>query len=267
MIVYADALSQDAGPIRYAYEPYRIAPGRPTMLAGCGGSRKTWLAQMILLRKAAGGHECSKGKAMHLDFEQGQRTTATRYQRLAKASGVDLAKVGKSLGYQFSPTAFRHIKDDVEKARDTLCFLVEGWDLVMVDPLKACCPWIDENSAQARDPLDLMTYASEKTGAAFLVLDHSGKPQDGRGLRFAVRGSSAKVDACQVVYVATCDSPDDPTQVTCIKENLSGDFVRPFRFVVEDVAKDGDAKWGAMITEPKMQVPKQAAPRSYQEEF
>lgn len=217
-------------------------------MAGYGSSRKTWLLQMVLLSVAA-GRRCRAGRAMHLDWEQGRRVTFERYQRLAKAASVVLGDLGDNLAYDMAPGVFHRLHEGTAASVEALCKLVDGYTLVGLDPLKALCGGIDENSSDARLPLDVMSQVSERTGCAFMVLDHAGKPQEGRSRRHAIRGSSSKFDACQVVYVATAEK-GEPTLVTCEKESVTGSFPKEFTFTVDDVEHRGDPRWGARLVHP-----------------
>ena len=65
-------------PIPWLVQALRLAPGAPVVLAGYGFSGKTLLAQEIALCVASGKpvfglFTCRMGRALHLDFEQGQR--------------------------------------------------------------------------------------------------------------------------------------------------------------------------------------------------
>lgn len=240
LTVYAGDLAQPLGPIPWLVEELCIASGRPTVFVGEGGSRKSWLAMALALSVAGDrqllGFRVRSGRALHLDYEQGRRMTAERYQALALGLGLELASLDKRLAYRWRPMSWRG-----SKVLDTLCWHVEGFDLVVVDPLRACLAGVDENSMAASAPLDLATEASERTGATFVFVDHAGKPKlddhgaAARSRKHSNRGHSSKLDASQTLIVLSA-AKGEPTLVTCERNQLSGRLFDDFEF---NISSDG----------------------------
>jgi hypothetical protein len=73
--------------------------GPPHLMAGYGYSGKTLALQSMALSLAAarnvwGFYPCpDRRQVVHVDFEQGERLTRIRYQRLARAMDLDLTPV------------------------------------------------------------------------------------------------------------------------------------------------------------------------------
>jgi hypothetical protein len=92
---------------------------------------------------------------------------------------------------------------------------------------------------------------SEKTGAAFLVLHHAGKPKDGHSdARTIARGSSAIFDACGCVLVVTPGKgKDEPRKVSQVKQpaEAEGGALDDFSLVVEDVAMGANPTAGVRV--------------------
>ena len=190
-------------PATWVSQELQIGPGRPDLLAGYGSSGKTIAAQSLALSVAAGlpiwgRFNATRGRVVHVDLEQGWQATARRYQRLAM--GLDLLgpEVEQNLLLACLPTLY--LTDD--KALNEYERVADSSVLVVIDSLRAACPGLDENDSRIRIRIDSLTRISERTGAAFLLLHHAGKPKEGHAdQRTVARGSSAIFDACGAVFV------------------------------------------------------------------
>jgi hypothetical protein len=90
--------------------------------------------------------------------------------------------------------------------------------LVIVDNLSAAMRGMQENTADARQPLDMLTRISRRTGAVFLVLHHTTKPgQNAAKGRAAIRGSSALFDAAAGAFILEFDEVGKCLHVKCEK--------------------------------------------------
>jgi hypothetical protein len=244
--IFAELFAQ-----RWGVQGLQIGPGRPTLIAGYGASAKTLSAQSLALAKASGRlvwnrYECDPGVVLHIDYEQGHYGTAKRYQRLAKGHGISLDELGNRLRYAALPSVML----DGTAALDALLRACDGVELVIVDSLKASSPGLDENDAKIRTVLDRMNYVSDRTGAAFVLLHHAGKPREGHSTdsRTLARGHSAIFDAAGCVYNLVAGATGgDPKSVTQAKmpAEAEGAPIEPFELVVEDVVI-GDAPSGGV---------------------
>lgn len=89
-----------------------------------------------------------------------------------------------------------------KKALDEYARVADGAKVVLIDSLRVAVSGCDENDSRIRDHLDELTRISEKTGAAFMLLHHAGKPKEGHAdQRTIARGSSAIFDAAGAVYI------------------------------------------------------------------
>jgi AAA domain len=247
------------GPIPWVCQGLRIAKGGAILLAGYGFSGKTMIAQDIALsmasgRPAFGVHEIVQGRVLHLDYEQGSYLTMERYQRLARGRGISLADVGDRLCY----AEFPKTKLDSPNALDVLVQTMEGFDLVIVDSLRAAAPDMEENSSAARGPIDLLVEASGATSTrpVPLVIDHARKPSDTNrgGAEMSIRGSGAKFDASTGVFVLFGDDEENednaergPTLVKHRKERWRGKRLAEFGIRIVDVEIDGVADAGLRV--------------------
>lgn len=237
-------------PVPWICEPLGFAPGAVSLVAGYGYSRKTMALQSLGLSVAAGKpvwglYSARRGPFVHLDYEQGRRLTQERYQRLARGMGFELGDL--------PPGALRvgcmpRLYLDAKETFDDLVRLVEGAAVVLVDSLRAAFPHADENSSEVRSYLDVLSRVSERTGAAFVVIHHARKPQQGNdsGATFAIRGSSALFDACQSVYVFMGEK-NTPTTVHHQKDRIRGACLEDFGLDGEDVPGANDPRWGLRV--------------------
>ena len=226
-----------------------MAPGAPVLIAGYGFSGKTLAAQDLALAVAAGTMAWGKfpvrsGKVLHLDYEQGAHLTRSRYQRLAAAAGINARDLGERL--VLAPMPAWYLDGD---AADELRRLAEDCALVIIDSFRAACPRTDENSSDARVPLDRLTRISEDSGATFLVLHHARKPSQNAtgGSRMSIRGSGALFDACGSVLVFSAEK-DQPTALEHSKARISGRPHEDQQLWIEDVALGGDPTAGLRIS-------------------
>ena len=233
-----------------------IGSGACVLVAGDPYAAKTMSLQSAALSVAAGRplwgtrHVNGRGGVAHLDFEQGQRLTRERYQRLARSMGVDLAALGSDL--LLVPFPPRLTEEGMERE---LVRVLRGRALAIVDSLRACAPELDENSSAVRGVLDMLGSVSDKTGCVVLVVHHTRKPSqaDMGGARASIRGSGAIFDACSSVLVFT-SAKGEPTTVSHEKARASGILADDFRLSVEDVEGAGDdgrpdARWGVRVVE------------------
>lgn len=243
-------LAKPLPPQSFLVRALGIGPGAPTCVAGYGFAKKTLAMQSLLLdiatgKPAFGVYECKSGRALHLDFEQGLRITQERYQRLARARGIDLLELAAEdrLRLAVHPSVYLTATD----AEDVLTRTIRGFDVVLIDSLKAATA-ADENSSEIRQPVDVLGRVSEKTGATIILIHHARKPKvdDPKGGRYAMRGSSALYDAMASVFVFE-GSKTGPTRVLHEKCRNVGVTVDDFGLVVEDVAIDGNPRAGLRV--------------------
>ncbi|ABC81657.1 hypothetical protein Adeh_1886 [Anaeromyxobacter dehalogenans 2CP-C] len=236
-------------PVNWLCEALDMAPGAPILFAGYGFSGKTVSAQDLALSVAVGAPAWGRfpvrqGRVLHVDYEQGSHLTRLRYQRLARARGIDPRALDERL--VLAPLPSWYLDSD---SGDVLARLCEGFDLVIVDSFRAACPHTDENASDSRIPLDRLGRMSEKTGVAPVVVHHARKPaRDAQGgARMSVRGSGALYDACGSVLVFAAEK-GEPTTVAHEKARISGRPHADFQLWIEDVEIDGDPAAGLRVS-------------------
>jgi hypothetical protein len=238
--------------VDYLVHGIGITQGPPALIAGYGFSGKTaavqqlaidlaredhagdWMNKRPVWGKFIGSRRC---RVLHLDYEQGQNLTRRRYQRIARAQGIDAEALRGYLRLVPFPTWYTNTPAGFA----TLEKVIEGFDLVIVDSYRASNPGMDENSSEAREPLDASARLSEKHGCAFLFIHHARKPSHDKpgGAKMAIRGSGAIFDGSASVLVFESEDKLGPKLVTHEKEKTSGVTLDDFALVIEDTEGDG----------------------------
>lgn len=245
-------LFQALSPVQWISSALQLCPGRPAMIAGYGSSAKTLTVQALALAVASGSRAfdffpTAKGLVRHLDYEQGWRATARRYQRLALGHNISIEELEGRLEVAVLPSVYLDSADAVD-AYSRAC---EGAQLVIIDAMRGATPSSDENDSGVRICMDNLTRVSERTGTAFLVLHHAGKPNDGHADKRTVpRGSSAIFDACGCVLVLEAGkTPNDPRRVSQVKPpaEAEGRAIDPFDLEVVDFTWDGNPTAGVRV--------------------
>jgi len=246
----AKQLAKPLPELDYLIPDLGIASGAPVLFAGYGYSGKTVSLQSMALSIASdlpvwGIYGAKRGRVLHLDFEQGQRVTSDRYQRLARGMGFELAELGDRLKVAVNPEVYLQDAD----ALDVYKRLFEGYDLVLLDSLRAAAPKADENSSEVRRYIDLANRAAEPHGAVVAIVHHARKPKadDPEGAKFKVRGSSALYDACGSLFIYE-GAKDSPTRVSHEKCRNRGITIGDFGFRVEDVRLGDDPRAALRVT-------------------
>jgi hypothetical protein len=236
-------------PVQWLCQALDMAPGPPTLVAGYGFSGKTVALQDFALAVASGTQAWGMfpvrtGRVLHLDYEQGAHLTRLRYQRLARARGIQPADLGDRLAVAVMPQW--GLDNDTH---DELSLLADGFDVLIVDSFRAASPHTDENSSEARIPLDRLTRISEALGVTPIVVHHARKPSQNAqgGARMAVRGSGALYDACGSVLVFGGEK-GEPVTVAHEKARITGRTHPDFRLWIEDVEVDGNPTAGLRVS-------------------
>ena len=125
----------------------------------------------------------------------------------------------------------------------------EGYDLVILDSLRAGAPSVEENDSKVRRVLDVTTRVSEVHECVFIVIHHARKPNGSSagGAKMAIRGSGALFDACESVFVFEADK-GKPTRVTHEKARTTGIPADDFELVIEDVEEQDDPRSGLRVS-------------------
>lgn len=248
-LLYGEDLDGDLPPVDYFVQELGLVAGggAPHMIAGYGFSGKTMAVQAMALAFASGTGlwgfwKVAQRNVVHVDMEQGRNLTQRRYKRLAKALGLDLKALGKAIAVSVMPRLSL-----TEAHRAEWKALMVGRGLLIIDSFKASTAGQDENSSEARIPLDMLGSLSEETGCRALVIHHSRKTQEGvpSGTQ-SVRGSSAIFDACDCVYVFS-SAKGEPIKVECVKARTHGEQIEDSALRIEDVAEGENKKWGVRV--------------------
>jgi hypothetical protein len=245
-VLDADDIFAELPPIPWVVEGLEIAPGPVTMIAGYGYSKKTLSAQALAIAVAGGlpvwdRWSSRQGKVVHVDYEQGARLTRERYQRLARGMQLEASQLRGQIEVVSLPGTYL----DSANAEAVFSRQLDGATLAIVDSYRAAAPTIDENSSEARMPLDMLGRVSERTGCAVIVIHHARKPQPlaGGGKKHGIRGTGALFDACQSIFVLGAEDGNDPSLATHEKARITGKLVDDFALRAVDL----DGRWGLQI--------------------
>ncbi len=249
--VSGNALAQAMDPTPWVCEALAIAPGPVTIVGGAGFGGKTISMQSLLLSVATGrslwGHfPIRKGVVKHFDFEQGLRLTQRRYQRLARALGIDLRELEGALHLCSLPES----RLDKPYAFRQLAWMLQGVTVAIIDAFRGAFPDAQENDSGVRSFLDMLSKVSEITGCTIIVIAHSRKlSAEGDDVRSSLRGSGALYDAAQGVWMLD-GQRNRPTRVNHTKERVEGDLKETFGLTITDVPDpclEGGPKWGLSV--------------------
>lgn len=244
-----DELAKPLPPLKWVCEGLRLACGALAIVGGYGYSRKTLYAHEVALSVATGSaalgvYRVRRAPVLLIDFEQGHRITRDRLQRMARAKGVNLAEADLHV------VTFPDFKLTDKDARDVLRRLLEETraGFVVVDSLKASTSGIDENAAEIREPIDVLSQEIKRVDGAGILLHHAKKPGEGKmAARYSLRGSSAIFDAAEGIFVFGGEKGAHTT-VEHEKDRLIGTELDDFGINSVDVTgPDGDPRWGLKV--------------------
>ncbi len=231
----------------------KIAPGAVTLIGGSGFGGKTVSMQSLAMSVASGlplwgQFKIAKGRAIHLDYEQGLPLTKRRYQRIARSMDLQWKNLADSnaIGLTCLPNGSLSDRDALEHVT-RIC---SGAVVCIVDSFRAAFPAAKENDSEAAAYLHMLSRASDKTGCAMLVIMHTRKAGEDKDLRNSLRGSAALYDASQSVFMLNGEQAK-PTQVHHLKERLEGELTEMFGLTVSDVPHawdPNDRKWGLKVS-------------------
>jgi hypothetical protein len=237
-------------PVNYLIAPLDLCAGAPALVAGYGFSGKTVALQSAAVSIAAGQRvwgtfAARQGRVLHLDYEQGARLTRERYQRIAAAMMLTPDEIQGRLELVSLPQVYL----DSPASEGFLTERVRGFDLVIVDSLRASGPTLEENDSAVRALLDMLNRVSERTGCCFVVVHHARKPSkdSAGGARMAIRGSGAIYDACSSVLILEAEK-GQPTRCMHEKARTSGVCADDFVLRIEDQEVDGNPRGGLLVT-------------------
>lgn len=252
-LVPKGALAAPLPAIPWVVPELYIAPGRPTMISGYGYSGKTVAVQDMMISVSMGIPVWGRyrvqrpGRCLHIDHEQGRRATLLRYQRLARARGVDLDALDQVLDIAVLPRSFRLSRPDAEDVLERAC---EGVVLCAIDSLHASTPGVDEIDAGISDHVSKLLSVSDRTGTAFVLVHHDGKGGKDKDAKERTRGSSAIYAACGTVLSMRGEVDESGAttvriEMTKTGAEAAGAALQPFALRIDDVlSEEGQERWG-----------------------
>ena len=256
-------------PVKWTIEELGITYGAVTIIGGAGGGGKTMALQAMLVAIASGRpvwgqFPVQQGRGVHIDYEQGDRITATRYQRIANAMGVELLDLPRD-SFALATLPRFSMKAD-QATEDTIARVCTDARVAVIDAFRGAFPEARENDSDVRKHLDMLQHASERTGCAIIVIAHSRKiTEKDNDPRSSLRGSSALYDAAQTVYMLDGEN-GRPTRVHNTKDRvvggIDGKLRETFGIKVRDVSgvnrdNELDRRWGldvSYVSTPDLQA-------------
>jgi hypothetical protein len=248
-----DDIFADSEPIDLVIPDLDIGVGRPTGFVGLGNSKKTVAAMQMALdvsqgRPVWGRFPVNRArKVLYLDYESGP-ITREKMRRMAKHRKLKGADLRGKLEVCIEPHTYLDsagASEELErKIRDG------GFELCIVDSLCQCNPFVDENTAQASEPLKLMKHISVRTGCAFVVLHHARKPQDGAkaGDQNMIRGHSSIFNTMgSVLLFRAGEDKNGPSIVRHDRAYNTGRTIEDFALEVKDTW-NGESEQGLEVS-------------------
>lgn len=162
-----------------------VAPGRPTILAGYGATKKTLTLEALLLSAASGrdlfgfGEGAVKqGRAVYYSAEQDGIESLRRLEGLALGAGLTSDEFWRLIDdktlivvafpqLNFTPSRIVAFKKELSQ--------LKGFVLCGIDSLVAMTPGLDENKDEVSQGLRELADVSATTGCAFVVTAHTTK--------------------------------------------------------------------------------------------
>lgn len=210
----------------------KIPGGMLSLIAGLGGLGKSfWTIYMTAVITNgwdwADGSPCEKGSVL---FFYGEEGIADTYKRRFRGNGVDQSKVVFLNGAEWIDEDNERSERDVtldmvdvieQSIKDTAEATGLPVKMVVIDPIANYWGGIKENSnAEVRAVLKPLQHLAERTGTAFVLIQHTGKG-DKEHAQQRVLGSTGIVAACRSVWGVYAD-PDEkgkrifaPVKVNC----------------------------------------------------
>jgi hypothetical protein len=229
-----------------------LAPGRISLLNGYANAGKTVVAMSISLAVASGSSvwgvyaPAKTGKVLHLNGEIGSYLARERYQRLAKGHGIDLDALIASGNLALSNYPTCRLDDDEFETQ--LALACSGYQLVIIDSLRAFAGALDENAKEIGVALFKLARVSDATGVTILVLHHNRKTDDKNqgSVKEAIAGSSSIFGGSECAFVMEQKVKAGPIIVYHERSPI-GRTLEDFGLLIEDVEKDGDRRWGLRV--------------------
>lgn len=249
-----EQLCSPVGAVPWLCRELRLAPGLPTMVAGYGYSGKTLALQSLALSVASGKFlwelfSVKRGRVVHFDYDQGQRTTIQRYQRLAFAMGIDLADIHANdmLHVVTMPRTFLTARNTEEMLTAGLA----GASLAIIDSFTSGFPGTDENDKRSAELLYMLGRVSEATGCVIIIIHHASKTDPnakGKDIerKLLLRGSGALFGACAVVWFLL-GRRGEPCEWTCEKERHEGSDAEGFSVAFDNVSDGKNDRAGVRV--------------------
>lgn len=253
-VVWAAALAAPLQPIEWLCEALALAKGTFALVAGSAFSGKSLMLADLALSVATGSRvfgtfSATQGRVLWLDFDgQGLRTSSERFQRLARARGVDLAELGQALGYAWMPS----IKLDSHAAVEEFTRLLQGVSLCIIDSWRGAATGTDEASrAEVQRVGEAILRIVQATGCTIVLVDHTVKPPvDGKNTRSKmhdVHGSTAKSELPPVIWSMSPGKEPLTATMTNTKNRVEGKTKDPISLRFADVGRGDERRWGLSV--------------------
>jgi hypothetical protein len=235
-LVSSAELASRSTVVDWLVEGLDFAPGRPMVIGGKAGSGKTRALQDMALRVAGapgmvwGEYPISRtGSVLHIDVDQGPRSTQIHYLALAYGMGVKFDTLPIDCAFfDFSISSKQGINPAAVAALKEAC---TGRALCIIDSLRGIAVGLDEQDSTFGEVLMRLTELATDTGCAFAVVAHSGHD----GLR--ARGTSAIQDRGGAIYQLT---RDEDAPVVEWRQTKTSEFGRGMRRFSTTLKEDLD---------------------------
>lgn len=177
-------------------ERLQLATGTLNLLCGAGNAGKTFLAQYLATCAATGSDlfgsfPITKTQVLHVDQEQSESQSLTRYIRIGAGLGVD--EIDDIYRTHWERLPAKLSSEHVKQLQQQLSDLLPKGGLIIIDSLRKLT-FADENNGDMESLLDVLKIAAEMTNTCIILLHHKGKYQNS-GTEQTGRGSSTIYDS------------------------------------------------------------------------
>jgi hypothetical protein len=219
-----------------------IGTGTISIIAGLGGTRKTWILTDLAIEMAKGGgywlgkFPVMDGKVLYIDQERPAVETRRRFSRVMAGKNLNPRLLKDNLQIMSGTSITLNLERSFEAFRKKLQVLKPT--LVLVDSLITFHSNEDNSRSEMQAVFERVKQLRNEFECAFVFLDHESKAVLGEGKKdeepnaHDTSGSAGKIAACETVL--TVRGKDSTTSAVYHTKSNLGPTVEPFLVTVTD---------------------------------
>lgn len=206
-----------------------LAQRKVTMLSASGGVGKSFIAIQAGLRLVMQGKKVGMWLSEDEVGEIRERADLIKERIL-----FDKKSISENIfinGSEFYPPSVT--PDSFEMIKEAWA----GLDLVVIDPLISFFAGNENDNAEAKRFMSILTSIAVQNEQSILILHHNSKMKDDKG-NTSVRGASAFIDACRIQYSMRYDKDKKKHMIKLEKDNVNAKKFRGEEFEVNAIPFD-----------------------------